>query len=157
MQIGVHVRAPCGYPGAMIPASHHGRFQGPNRLWMMPGTPAHRSDGTLLVTADRVSIRWSYEGVAKEGELVLTGPAPSCRGAFTDTFHAADGLVLHGRVDGAQVLLYGTYPAGDGSPDWGWRIVLDFGDLEHFTLRMFNVLPDGVEALAVDLRGARAA
>jgi hypothetical protein len=51
--------------------------------------------------------------------------------------------------------LYGTYPAGDGSPDWGWRIELDWCDPEHFTFRMFNVLPDGREALAVDLRGAR--
>ncbi len=140
----------------MIPPSHQGTFKGPNRLWLMPGTPAQVSDGTLLVTADRVSIRWAHEGAAKEGELVLNGPAPSCRANFTDTFHAADGLVLHGRADGAELLLYGTYPAGDGSPDWGWRIVLDWSDPENFTLRMFNVLPDGREALAVDLRGARA-
>jgi len=65
--------------------------------------------------------------------------------------------VLHGHVDGSTVLLYATYPAGDGSPDWGWRIVLDYCDPEHFSFRMFNVLPDGREALAVDLCGARAA
>jgi len=28
----------------MIPASHHGRFAGPNRLWFMPGTPAKLKD-----------------------------------------------------------------------------------------------------------------
>ncbi len=47
----------------MIPASHHGRFAGPNRRWFMPGTPAHVSDGTLVVAADRVSVRWAHEGV----------------------------------------------------------------------------------------------
>jgi hypothetical protein len=65
-------------------------------------------------------------------------------------------MVLHGHAQGNGVVLYGTYAAGDGSPDWGWRIVLDWCDPDHFSFRMFNVLPDGVEALAVDLRGARA-
>lgn len=123
----------------------------------MPGTPAHLSDGVLIVAADRVTVHWAHDGVAKQGELVLRGPAPSCRGDFTDTFHASDGLVLHGHVHGGTLSLFATYPAGDGSPDWGWRIVLDWYDPDHFTFRMFNVLPDGTEALAVDLRGARGA
>jgi hypothetical protein len=121
----------------------------------MPGTPAHASDGALVVATDRVSVRWAHEGAQKEGELVLSGPGPSCRGDFTDSFHAAAGLVLHGQVQGSAVLLYGTYPAGDGSPDWGWRIVLDWCDPDYFSFRMFNVLPDGTDVLAVDLLGAR--
>lgn len=139
----------------MIPSSHHGRFVGLNRLWFMPGTPAHVSDGTLVVTADRVSVSWAYEGAPKEGALVLSGPGPACRGDFTDTFHATTAMVLHGHADGSAVRLYCTYSAGDGSPAWGWRIVLDWYDPDHFSFRMFNVLPDGQEALAVELRGAR--
>ncbi len=122
----------------------------------MPGTPAHVSDGTLVIAADRVAVRWAHDGAPHEGTLLLRGPAKSCRGDFTDTFHAASGLVLHGRADGSTLALYATYPAGDGSPDWGWRIVLDWCDPDHFSFRMFNVLPDGTEALAVDLCGARA-
>lgn len=141
----------------MIPASHHGRFVGVNRLWFMPGTPAHVSEGTLVVTANRVAVGWAHEGAAKEGEIVLNGPGPSCRGDFTDSFHAQGGMSFHGHVEGKSVRLFGTYPAGDGSPDWGWRIVLDWYDPENFSLRMFNVLPDGKEALAVDLLGARTA
>ena len=139
----------------MIPASHHGRFAGTNRLWFMPGTPAHVSEGALNVAADRVSVRWAHEGAGKQGELVLRGPAPSCRGEFTDTFHAASGMVLHGHVMENTLRLYGTYAAGDGSPDWGWRIVLDWCDPERFSFRMFNVMPDGTDVLAVDLDGAR--
>ena len=123
----------------------------------MPGTPAHVSDGTLEISADRVSVRWAHEGVPKQGELVLRGPAPACRGDFTDTFHATTALVLHGHAPGSSLLLYCTYPAGEGLPDWGWRIVLDWCDPDHFTFRMFNVLPDGMDALAVELRGAREA
>ena len=139
----------------MIPSTHHGQFSGSNRLWFMPGTPAHVSEGTLIVTADRVSVRWAHEGVQKEGEIVLSGPGPSCRGDFTDTFHATTTLVLNGYVEGSAVRLFCTYPAGDGSPSWGWRIVLDWYDPDHFSLRMFNVLPSGKEALSVDLMGAR--
>lgn len=141
----------------MIPSSHHGSFAGPNRLWFMPGTPAHLSDGSLTVSENRVSVRWAYEGKAKEGELVLSGPGPSCRGDFTDTFHAESGMVLHGCCQGSAVFLYGTYEAGDGSPAWGWRITLDWYDPDHVSFRMFNVLPDGREALAVELRGLRQA
>lgn len=142
---------------AVIPTTHHGHFAGTNRLWFMPGTPAHVSAATLRVTADRVAVHWDFEGAPKTGELVLAGPAPSCSGHFTDSFHAAGGLLLHGHAAGGRLRLYGTYPAGDGTPDWGWRIVLDWCDPAHFSLRMFNVKPDGSEALAVDLLGARAA
>jgi hypothetical protein len=140
----------------LIPASHHGRFAGTHRLWFMPGTPAHVCHATLVVARDRVALRWSHDGAPQTGELVLRGPAPACRGDLTDTFHAVNGLVLHGHVHGSAVWLYGTYPAGDGQPDWGWRIVLDWCDPDHFGLRMFNVLPDGTDVLAVDLRGPRA-
>ncbi len=139
----------------MIPPSHHGRFEGSNRLWFMPGTPAHVSAGALVISANEVCVSWAHEGVAKEGVIALRGPAQSCRGDYTDTFHAVSALVLHGHVQGQSVALYTTYPAGDGSPDWGWRIVLDWCDPEGFSVRMFNVLPDGREALAVDLRGER--
>lgn len=141
----------------MIPSSHHGRFHGIHRLWFVPGTPAHVCDGALVVAADRVSLRWAHDGAPKAGELVLRGPGPSCRCDFTDTFHAASGMLLHGHVQGSTVRLFGTYPAGDGSPDWGWRMVLDWCDPDRFGLRMFNVTPDGTDGLAVDLQGARVA
>lgn len=140
----------------MLPSSHHGRFAGPNRLWFRPGTPAHLSGGELVGAADGVAIAWAHEGTPHRGELRVRGPGPSCRGDFTDSFHASATMVLHGRVSGRTLLLYGTYPAGEGLPDWGWRIVLDWADPDHLHLRMFNVLPDGAEALAVCLRGARA-
>ncbi len=141
----------------MIPDSHHGLYTGINRLWFKPGTPANVSDGTLTVSADRVAVRWAFKDAPKEGELVLRGPGQACRGDFTDTFHAASGMVLHGRQDGKAVLLYTTFPAGEGLPDWGWRIALDWYDPDHFSFRMFVVKPDGQEQLSVELRGARQA
>jgi hypothetical protein len=117
------------------------------------------SEGVLEVSADRVAVTWAFEGTAKAGELVLGGPVACCRCDFKDSFHMESGMVLHGsgRTGGGDVMLYGTFLAGEGLPDWGWRIGLNWSDPEHFTLCMFTVKPDGLEALAVELRGARAA
>ena len=139
----------------MIPASHHGDWHGVNRLFLMPGTPANVSEGTLVVTGDRVNIGWSYDGSSHMGELVLLGPSASCRGDFTDSFHMATGMQLHGYARGPELLLFGTFAAGD-SPHWGWRITLDWGDSENLTMKMYTVKPDGRETMAVELRGARA-
>ena len=139
----------------MIPPSHHGRFVGQNRLFLMPGTPASLSEGILEVSLDRIKIHWSYEGVARVGEIVLRGPAPACRCDFIDSFHASDGMQFHGCVRGKEALFYGTFSVGEGSPDWGWRIVLDWFDPDMFSFRMFVVKADGSEALSVDLRASR--
>ncbi len=52
---------------------------------------------------------------------MLRGPGAACRGDFTDTIHAVNPLVLHGHTQGSAVVLFCTYPAGDGSPDFGYR------------------------------------
>lgn len=139
----------------MIPASHHGTWKGSNRLWLSPAAPAEISEGTLVASAEALSIRWASQGTAHHGQLELRGPPTSCRGDFTDSFHAASGMVLHGRVSSATLVLFGTYPAGAGLPDWGWRIEVDWSDPDHLTLHMVNVEPSGAEAMAVALVGAR--
>jgi hypothetical protein len=138
----------------LIPTTHHGSWRGPNRLWMEDPTAAERSDGTLEVSASSVKYSWAFQGAAHHGEISLSGPAGALAAAWTDTWHAATGMSLHGFAEDGRVLLFGTYPAGDG-PDWGWRIELDSRDPEHFVLRMFNVPPSAGPVPAVDLRGAR--
>jgi hypothetical protein len=137
----------------MIAASHQGAFRGPNRLWF-EGPEPERSDGTIESAAATVRYTWSFRGAAQQGEMELAGPAGALRCKWKDTWHAADGMLLHGRLLDGAILLYGTFAAGDG-PDYGWRIELDARDPEHFTIRMFNIEPGGAETIAVDLRGAR--
>jgi len=43
--------------------------------------------------------------------------------------------------DAGLLVLYCTYPAGDG-PEWGWRIELDTSEAEQCTLRMYNLQPE---------------
>ena len=42
-----------------------------------------------------------------------------------------------------------SYPAPPG-PDWGWRIVLDADAESGIRILMYNITPDGDEALAVE-------
>lgn len=137
----------------MIPPSHHGTWQGPNRLWMEGATP-ERSEGQVEVAETAVRYTWTFRGDAQEGRLALFGPPGAVRADWVDTFHAADGMALHGRLDDGVLVLYTTYGAGDG-PEWGWRVELDVRDPEHFTLAMFNLDPDGKVHPAVYLRGTR--
>jgi hypothetical protein len=44
----------------------------------------------------------------------------------------------------------GHYSDPSGGPDWGWRTTIEQANDNQFTLRHFNVMPDGVEALAVE-------
>jgi hypothetical protein len=137
----------------LIPTSHHGAWRGVNRLWFGSPEP-ERSDGTLDVAETTVSYTWVFQDEPQQGRIALFGPSGAVRAEWTDTFHAADGMTLHGQVDDGVLVLFGTYAAGD-SPEWGWRIDLDTLDPEHLTLRMFNLLPAGPRMPAVALQAAR--
>lgn len=137
----------------MIEETHHGEWQGPNRLWLEDPTP-ERSDGRLQVEARRIRYTWAFRGEAQQGDLELFGPPGAVRAAWTDTMHAGEGMALHGACREGTLVLYGTYPAGDG-PEWGWRIEVDTRDPEHLDLRMFNLFPDGQVMPAVALTGSR--
>jgi hypothetical protein len=139
----------------MIPETHHGYWHGPNRLWMEDPSAPKRSDGSIDAAATTLRYRWSLEDKPHEGLIELSGPPGAVAAQWKDSFHASDGMQLHGLLHDGQLALYGTYPAGDG-PDWGWRIELDTRDPEHLTLRMFNLFPSGEVYPAVDLRGERA-
>lgn len=139
----------------MLPSSHHGSWKGLNRLWFEDPAAPEKSDGTLEVESDSIAVTWSFRGAAQRGEIVLAGPAPSLRADWKDTWHAADGMSLHGHLADGVLRLFGTYSGGDTT--WGWRIEVDFRDPEHCVLRMFNVDLGGGVAPAVDLHGARLA
>jgi hypothetical protein len=137
----------------MIPNSHHGAWHGPNRLWF-EGPDPERSDGRVEVGATTIMYTWSFRSQGQEGRLRLFGPEGAVRAEWTDSWHAKEGLALHGRYEQGVLVLFGTYPVGDGV-EWGWRIELDVRDPEHFLLRMFNIEPGQSAVAAVDLRGAR--
>lgn len=138
----------------MIPSSHHGSWKGENRLWLEDPRAPERSEGELELGAGSLRYAWQFRGAPQSGAIELSGPPSSLRADWKDSWHARDGMLLHGYLADGVLSLYGTYPAGDG-PAWGWRIELDVRDPEHAVMRMFNVEPAGAIVPAVDLRGSR--
>jgi len=139
----------------MIPTSHHGSWAGSNRLWITDPTNPFRSDGTIECTAEGIDYAWSQDGKEQHGTIQLHGQPAALRMSFKDTYHAGDGMTMHGHVVDGVVRAFGTYGAGPEQPEWGWIIELDWRDPEAFVLRMFNVVPEVGAVPAVVLRGTR--
>lgn len=135
--------------------------------YALRGDPSFDSDTPSTATVTpilgsrfvRIDYTWDegdvlQENGPQEGSLLVgfeQEPAPgSVTLVWVDSWHngrrtmVCPGVLLgNGGVD-----VRGTYPGGAGNPDWGWRTVLEpAGD--GWTMTMFNVTPDGEEALAV--------
>ncbi len=140
-----------------------GRWSGDNTVWLGPGTDPLRSTATAQVSLEAegqalgMRYAWAEGGKPQSGILLIVGDATlsAWAGAWTDSWHYAHQLMdVRGTGGGNAVSVHGTYAAPPG-PDWGWRLVLEPGDADRCTLRMFNRTPDGAEALAVEMRLTR--
>ena len=136
-----------------LPASHHGGWSGPNRLWIMDPAHPFRSDGAMTVDARSVRYTWSHKGECQTGAIELKGQPAALRAIWSDSFHATEPFTLNGFTDAGVVRLFTTYDAGDEC--WGWQIELDLRDPEACTMRMFNVMPGAGAVPAVVLHGTR--
>jgi hypothetical protein len=134
-----------------------GAWSGTSRLWLMPGDPGHDSDSTAQVEAVAqgqffvLRYTWAFEGDPHDGMIVFPSGASetSTRSVWLDSWHMADAVMVCDTTrDGDVVSLHGSYAAPPG-PDWGWRIEIEPGEGSSLVVRMFNITPDGEEALAV--------
>lgn len=141
-----------------------GDWEGRNQLWFEPGTDAIECATTAEVRAEAsgrmlaVRYQWSHDGKPCEGILLLGDDlkAERCDAAWADSFHNGHRLMpLTGPAAGEGVPdLRGSYPAPPG-PDWGWRITLEQPGADALLMRMYNITPDGTEALAVEASYSR--
>ncbi|HUG28473.1 MAG TPA: DUF1579 family protein [Gemmatimonadales bacterium] len=137
-----------------------GAWTGTNHLWFRPGEPGFESPTTVTVaptaqgTATLLQYTWSHEGTPHAGAMLILHQATTAEQdavTWVDSFHTAAGL-MHFRggmnADGTFSVI-GSYGAPEGPP-WGWRIVLTPAADGQFTMRMYNITPDGQEVLAVE-------
>ena len=128
--------------------------------YQLRGDPSFDSDSASTATVSpmlggrfvRIDYTWSDRDKPQEGALIV-GHEPTTRVVtvvWMDTWHNGDRMMIcTGRATpGGGIDVRGTYPTGPASPDWGWRTQLDV-DGVTWTMTMFNVTPDGQEALAV--------
>jgi len=136
-----------------------GEWTGTNRLWLSPEENPRRSDSTATVAlaaggqAVTISYTWSFDGQPQEGILILERDKDGSKmeAVWTDSWHMSDKLmVCEGSLDEKGVAsVTGSYAAPPG-PDWGWRTSVGPGEGGSFHIRMYNITPEGQEALAVE-------
>ncbi|MBX3174715.1 MAG: DUF1579 family protein [Gemmatimonadaceae bacterium] len=139
-------------------------WTGHNKLWFKPSDPAFACATTARTTLEAggnflaMRYEWSHAGSAHHGMILLGEDvaAARCDAAWVDSFHNGQRLMLcTGPISTDGVLrATGAYPAPPG-PDWGWRLELSAPAPEQLLLRMFNIMPDGTEALAVEASYSR--
>ncbi len=140
-----------------------GNWAGTSRLWLSPEQASHDSKSTATAALaakgkfTTIQYTWAYDAELHEG-LLLFGfhDSTTVKSVWIDSWHMSDKFMLcHGSID-AQGLVstMGSYPAASG-PDWGWRTVIDSTDSRSFKILMYNVTPDGMEALAVSAEYVR--
>jgi hypothetical protein len=101
----------------------------------------------------RIDYTWDYKGDPQEGSFLigLETDTDTLTAAWVDTWHNADRMMIcrgePGAGAGGSIGFKGEYGAPEGPP-WGWRteIHTDPG----LRIVMYNVTPDGDEALAVE-------
>jgi Protein of unknown function (DUF1579) len=141
-----------------------GEWEGRNLLWLSPDDPARESatSATVSLAAQgrflTVSYRWADGGKPQDGVILLGAgqQGKTLEAAWVDSFHMGDALMPCTVVveSNGGVSLVGSYAAPPG-PDWGWRIEIQPDAADGSWLRMYNITPDGEEALAVEASYSR--
>ncbi|MBL8514647.1 MAG: DUF1579 family protein [Betaproteobacteria bacterium] len=104
---------------------------------------------------DEFAYTWSFEGTPCEGVLLLgfDDLAKFATAAWIDSWHqSARVMHLSGtRANDRTMSVLGSHAAPPG-PDWGWRIEIGVPKIENpdlLSIKMFNIAPEGQEAIAV--------
>jgi broad specificity phosphatase PhoE len=136
-----------------------GDWTGHNQLWVIPGEPVRESSTTArveLAAGGRylvVRYTWTEKDEPQDGHLVvrLADDTTGADMVWVDSWHQGAGfLMLAGEEKSpTSIAARGSYPAPSG-PDWGWRIAISTVASDRYVMRMWNITPDGQEALAVE-------
>jgi len=141
-----------------------GDWDGTYSLWLRPGTPAYKSEITAQFQSTAkgnyflMTYAWKKGGIVQEGVFLFGGYGKTATATWGDSFHMVpEPMQCNGQLKdgGKKLIIKGSYAAGKG-PVWGWRTEFTLRGPNAFLMEAYNIMPNGVEALAVKAELKRA-
>lgn len=140
-----------------------GSWKGVSKLnlpWLPEDKQVSTSGSKLHIDLDEkkkfatITYTWKYEDKAEEGSMLICGSekAKELSMGWVDSWHQNGGVMplKSSEFSHEMVKVLGSYPTGDGSPDWGWRIELSMPSDDTFLFKMINMPHGEEEAWAVE-------
>jgi hypothetical protein len=139
--------------------SLEGEWRGMAKTYFEPGVLGDESEwrGTIRPILGGLYMLHEYQGQSDDkphlGKAIIGYSANYRRYemAWVDTHHNGAAIMFAtGAQDDPRPSVLGSYPAGDGSPDWGWRTEFVVRDENTIVVNAYNITPAGDEALAIE-------
>jgi hypothetical protein len=135
-----------------------GNWRGSGTLftpWRTPPEVEYDSAAFLSAAARnflKLEYTWEADGKPQDGLMLVSENKKdgSVVAVWVDSWHQGETFLLSKgtRTSTGDITVLGSYAAPTG-PDWGWKtIIRAIGD-DTLEIIMYNVTPDGDEALAV--------
>lgn len=143
-------------------ASMAGEWEGDCKTWFEPGKLGDESPvkGTMRLVLDGMFLLHEYEGSLQGAPmkgLAIIGYSMAeqqWQVSWINSFHNGTRIMHSTGDEGApqdQPNVLGSYPPGDGSPDWGWRTKLELRGPDNLVITHYNITPEGEEDPGVEI------
>jgi hypothetical protein len=139
--------------------SLEGEWKGMAKTYYEPGVLGDESEwrGTIRPILNGLFMLHEYEGAfdktAHLGMAIIGYNRHYKRYemAWVDTHHNGTATMFAvGTPNDTRPSVLGSYPAPDGSPDWGWRTTFERRDENTVVITAYNITPTGEEAVAIE-------